>query len=192
MSKISGIISSGQSGERVVPASRRPDGSLRPERKVRPGYVAPEDAVRYTNAKVEATRVPEGYVPGLGALGSVSKGGESTGAISKSAKKNAKRKAKKTEEGESLGTDAAKMTSAAATPETAVADTAASEKASEMDQAALEKRMKNLRKKHRQITDLAAKDPSTLLPEQAEKLASQSAVEREIADVDSLLAKLLV
>ncbi|EEB06213.1 mago binding protein [Schizosaccharomyces japonicus yFS275] len=34
-------------GEKVIPSSKRNDGTLRKERKVRPGYTAPEDIVRY-------------------------------------------------------------------------------------------------------------------------------------------------
>ncbi|MCW5806374.1 MAG: hypothetical protein KIT31_28680, partial [Deltaproteobacteria bacterium] len=35
------------SGERVIAASRRPDGSLRPERRVRDGFVNPEEVPKY-------------------------------------------------------------------------------------------------------------------------------------------------
>ncbi|KAL1915455.1 uncharacterized protein VTP21DRAFT_6579 [Calcarisporiella thermophila] len=49
-----GIIS--RNGERVVPASRRPDGSLRKEIRIRPGYVPQEDIRRYTNERLEAAR----------------------------------------------------------------------------------------------------------------------------------------
>ncbi|CAH1761509.1 3618_t:CDS:2 [Entrophospora sp. SA101] len=38
----SGIITK-DNGERVIPASKRPDGTIRAERKVRPGYIPPED-----------------------------------------------------------------------------------------------------------------------------------------------------
>ncbi|GAA5940290.1 hypothetical protein JCM3775_004422 [Rhodotorula graminis] len=57
------------SGERVVPASVRPDGSIRKERKVRPGYTPVEDIARY---RPPATRDSPASprprpVPGLGA-----------------------------------------------------------------------------------------------------------------------------
>ncbi|KAI9226656.1 MAG: hypothetical protein DHS80DRAFT_25014 [Piptocephalis tieghemiana] len=35
-------------GSRYIPESRRPDGSIRPARRVKEGYVPPEDIARYT------------------------------------------------------------------------------------------------------------------------------------------------
>lgn len=41
------LLHSNDTGERIVPASRRADGSMRKERKIRPGYTPPEDIKRY-------------------------------------------------------------------------------------------------------------------------------------------------
>ncbi|TNY24076.1 hypothetical protein DMC30DRAFT_214987 [Rhodotorula diobovata] len=67
----SGIAQS-SSGERVVPASRRPDGSVRKERKVRAGFTPVEDIARYRPpAARDSAPTPGGTrgrgVPGLGA-----------------------------------------------------------------------------------------------------------------------------
>ncbi|CAG8786768.1 7403_t:CDS:1, partial [Racocetra persica] len=43
-----GIVTT-ETNERVIPASRRADGSLRKERRVRPGFVPKEDIIRYKN-----------------------------------------------------------------------------------------------------------------------------------------------
>ncbi|BGP51389.1 hypothetical protein JCM10450v2_007331 [Rhodotorula kratochvilovae] len=62
-------ISASPSGERVVAASLRPDGSVRKERKVRPGFTPAEDIARYRPpASRAAGSGGRGRgVPGLGA-----------------------------------------------------------------------------------------------------------------------------
>ncbi|CAJ0756566.1 18815_t:CDS:2 [Entrophospora sp. SA101] len=50
----SGIITK-DNGERVIPASKRPDGTIRAERKVRPGYIPPEDVPLYRNKYAQET-----------------------------------------------------------------------------------------------------------------------------------------
>ena len=46
---ISGILLDiGQNGARIVPSSRRANGTIRPEIKIRPGYIPPEDARVYS------------------------------------------------------------------------------------------------------------------------------------------------
>ncbi|CAI2162054.1 16776_t:CDS:2 [Funneliformis geosporum] len=44
----SGIVTT-DNNERVIPATRRADGTLRKERRVRPGFVPQEDVARYKN-----------------------------------------------------------------------------------------------------------------------------------------------
>ncbi|KAI8912580.1 hypothetical protein EDD86DRAFT_201762 [Gorgonomyces haynaldii] len=48
--------------ENIIPASRRPDGTLRKEIKVRPGYVDP--LVKYSNSRLDRAKEPVG-IPGL-------------------------------------------------------------------------------------------------------------------------------
>lgn len=54
-----------ETNNRIIPATRRPDGSLRKERRVRPGYIPQEDIAIYKNrfvAKREhAKRIEYGY-----------------------------------------------------------------------------------------------------------------------------------
>lgn len=63
-------------GERIIPASVRPDGSIRPERKVKAGYTPAEDITAYKSEKAESFRSNQygskDYVP----PGSVKKTGE--------------------------------------------------------------------------------------------------------------------
>ncbi|RIB00751.1 hypothetical protein C2G38_2129228 [Gigaspora rosea] len=78
----SGIVTT-EANERVIPASRRADGTLRKERRVRPGFVPQEDIIRYKNkfvAEREPVSSPKVEPP-----------------KTKSQKKNAKRNAKKKE-----------------------------------------------------------------------------------------------
>jgi partner of Y14 and mago len=68
--QVSGIQST-KDGERVIPASVRPDGSIRPERRVKQGYTPVEDVSAYKNEKAETFRTHQyghkDYVPpGLG------------------------------------------------------------------------------------------------------------------------------
>ena len=68
--KVSGIQTS-KDGERLIPASVRPDGSIRPERRVKQGYTPAEDVSAYKNEKAETFRTHQyghkDYVPpGLG------------------------------------------------------------------------------------------------------------------------------
>ncbi|KAI8998125.1 hypothetical protein BC832DRAFT_244239 [Gaertneriomyces semiglobifer] len=169
----------------TIPASRRADGTLRKERKVRPGYVPPEDVKRYTNAKVESMKLPEGYVPGLGVVEK-----KEGAAGSKSAKKNAKRKEKKTTADAGSGQTPVKPV----VEEEQLRNGKPTETAPSGQQPDNEKRLKNLRKKLRQIDDIQAKldKGNELLPEQREKLQSRSDVEKEIHEIEELVAKLTV
>lgn len=91
--------SENEQGERVIPASRRADGSLRPERRVREGYVPQEMQPLYqSRAALERRGVP--LCPGIRpstSLPTSSPGAEfvETKTTTKSAKKNEKRKQRK-------------------------------------------------------------------------------------------------
>lgn len=78
-------------GDRHIPSSTRPDGSLRKEIKIRPGYRPPEDVEVYKNRTAESwkTRGSDG-VPG--AEGFESEKAEGTLTAGSAASKNAKRR----------------------------------------------------------------------------------------------------
>ncbi|SPO30315.1 uncharacterized protein UTRI_05779 [Ustilago trichophora] len=60
-----GIVERGDLQQRVIPESRRADGSVRKERKVRPGFTPVEDVQRYRPARArEAEEARKKGVPG--------------------------------------------------------------------------------------------------------------------------------
>ncbi|KAF5363496.1 hypothetical protein D9756_000692 [Leucocoprinus leucothites] len=92
-----GIVLDPQTLERVIPESRRADGSVRKQLKVRPGFTPQEDVKRFRGtrqAQMDANALPKGHIIGWIAPSSAS---QSTKPSSKSAKKNAKRKEKRDE-----------------------------------------------------------------------------------------------
>ncbi|KAG9302298.1 hypothetical protein G9A89_008789 [Geosiphon pyriformis] len=87
---ISGIVTT-TANERIIPATRRADGSLRPERRVREGFVPLEDVQRYKNARVAAAELQEVKMK---------KSVEPQVVKTRAQKKNEKRKAKREEKRE--------------------------------------------------------------------------------------------
>jgi partner of Y14 and mago len=85
---LSGIVTT-NNNERVIPATKRADGSIRKERRVRQGYVPQEDVARYKNPMVEESTPKPKPKPEL--------------PKTKAQKKNEKRKLKKKEEREKEG-----------------------------------------------------------------------------------------
>ena len=82
-------ITTSATGERHIPASVRPDGSLRKEIRVRPGYRPPEDVELYKNRTAEGFRNRgKAGVPGAEAV----KKEENPSTSSPAANKNAKRR----------------------------------------------------------------------------------------------------
>ncbi|THH33783.1 hypothetical protein EUX98_g422 [Antrodiella citrinella] len=87
--------------ERVIPESRRPDGSLRKQIKIRPGFTPQEDVSRFRGTKqaqMDAHTLPKGHVIGWTPPPTTS--ASTSSAKSKSAKKNEKRKEKRKEKAE--------------------------------------------------------------------------------------------
>ncbi|KAK0230846.1 hypothetical protein IW262DRAFT_1445163 [Armillaria fumosa] len=86
--------------ERVIPESRRPDGTIRKQIKIRPGFTPQEDVRRFRGTKqaqMDATALPKGHIVGWVPPPSTSTLGAGDKPLSKSAKKNAKRKEKREE-----------------------------------------------------------------------------------------------
>ncbi|QSL64804.1 hypothetical protein MERGE_002106 [Pneumocystis wakefieldiae] len=86
-------IKSLQDGSSIIPSSVRPDGSIRSERKVRPGYVPPEDISVYRTVHHDGSgqRMSRNEI---GTPGYRSPGTTVSSNLSKSAKKRAKKKEK--------------------------------------------------------------------------------------------------
>ncbi|CCA72543.1 hypothetical protein PIIN_06480 [Serendipita indica DSM 11827] len=99
----SGIAVDPKTLDRVVPATRRADGSLRKEIKIRPGFTPQEDQSRFRGSRqqqAEKNALPKGHILGWVApsSGASTSSGKDTSAMSKSAKKNARRAEKKKED----------------------------------------------------------------------------------------------
>lgn len=92
-----GIVQRG--AERLIPASKRPDGSVRKEKKVREGFVPAEDVAKYQTVKARERAAANGVVPGRPvvseALPPQTETPLSTGTMTKTQQKNVKRRLKR-------------------------------------------------------------------------------------------------
>ncbi|KAF9131170.1 hypothetical protein BGW39_002140 [Mortierella sp. 14UC] len=170
--------------ERVIPMTRRPDGTFRKERKIRPGYTPPEDVAKYTNRVLESARpaTPTTPSPSTAAADNTPK--------SKTQLKNDKRKAKRKEE--AVAAELAGYPTASPTPiatPIAAAATANSNVATENSTATEhvdpEKKLRALSKKLRQIEQLKERQAKgeTMLPEQIEKIDKMDDLVAQIAEL---------
>jgi len=96
----SGITVDSGTLERVIPESRRPDGSTRKEIKIRPGFTPQEDVKRFRGTKqqeMDARVLPKGHIIGWTPPPPATNktADKQSGTMSKSQKKNEKRKEKK-------------------------------------------------------------------------------------------------
>ncbi|KDR83815.1 hypothetical protein GALMADRAFT_262184 [Galerina marginata CBS 339.88] len=100
---VAGIALDPQTLERVIPESRRPDGTVRKQIKIRPGFTPQEDVRRFRGTKqaqMDSNELPKGHIIGWAPPPTSTAASSSNGAkpLSKSAKKNAKRKEKREKE----------------------------------------------------------------------------------------------
>jgi len=89
--------------ERVIPESKRPDGSLRKQLKIRPGFTPQEDVSRFRGSRqqaLDATALPKGHILGWVAPSAAAqpKAKIATSPPNKNAKKRANARAKKAAE----------------------------------------------------------------------------------------------
>ncbi|KAG0312660.1 hypothetical protein BGZ99_009332 [Dissophora globulifera] len=175
---------------RVIPVTRRPDGTYRKERKVRPGYTPPEDVAKYSNRVLDSAR--PALTPAIVAATSST---PKTKAQIKNDKRKAKRKDEatvtsegsqsielnKTDEAADTGTDNADKSStqskiADVTTTTADADTAPVDP---------EKRLRALNKKVKQAEQLKERQQKgeAMLPEQLEKISRLQELLVQIAEL---------
>ncbi|KAG9071922.1 hypothetical protein KI688_006141 [Linnemannia hyalina] len=172
--------------ERVIPMTRRPDGTFRKERKVRPGYTPPEDVTKYTNRVLESVR-PTPPPPPPPPVDTTPK--------SKAQLKNDKRKAKRKEEAvaaELAGYPTATATNNNDTPKssttTSDSTTAAATDSTEAPATGPvdpEKKLRALNKKLRQVEQLKERQAKgeTMLPEQLEKIDKMDDLLAQIAEL---------
>jgi partner of Y14 and mago protein len=172
-------ITTSASGERHIPASRRPDGSIRKEIRVRPGYRPPEDVEIYKNRTTEAwkNRGSAG-VPGAAGLKADATPTQPSTAASKNAKRREARKKA--------------AAAASATEEQGVDNVPNTTEAKESvepptptpvdPEVQKEKEAKKLLKKLRQARELKDKKEKgdALLPEQFEKVIKINELIRQL------------
>lgn len=191
-------------GDRHIPSSTRPDGSLRKEIKIRPGYRPPEDVEVYKNRTAESWKTRgSGGIPGAEGFETEKTGGSPTagGAASKNAKRREARKRAKEKGDENLDEEGDGKTSEVAgkiegwqqftlRPVNGCKDgektSEAVEPQAQIDpEAEREKQAKKLGKKLRQARELREKKDKgeNLLPEQFEKVIK---IQELIRQLDSL------
>ncbi|KAI0334783.1 hypothetical protein GY45DRAFT_1317820 [Cubamyces sp. BRFM 1775] len=89
--------------ERVIPESRRPDGTVRKQIKIRPGFTPQEDVRRFRGtrqAQMDANALPKGHIIGWAPPSQTAVPPASKAGMSKAQKKNEKRKEKRKEKRE--------------------------------------------------------------------------------------------
>ncbi|PLW40096.1 hypothetical protein PCASD_07863 [Puccinia coronata f. sp. avenae] len=93
----SGIVRDPNTGDRKVAPSKRPDGTLRKEIKIRPGFTPQEDVSKFRSARqseFESKKLPKGSVVGL-IRPQVAVAQSALRGMSDAQRKNAKRKEKR-------------------------------------------------------------------------------------------------
>jgi len=169
----------------IIPASQRPDGTWRPERKVKKGYVPQDEVSKFETkgSKFRENQIP-GFVPGMDPNDLP---GKKEPAKSKTQKRNEKKKAKKAEGG---GEDDDEGVAEAAAAVAAVKVAEPAPAAGDDPKEALNKKIRNLKKKVRQTDEIQAKVAAGEAPnpEQQEKLAKRGEFEKEIAALEKELA----
>ncbi|EUC32038.1 hypothetical protein COCCADRAFT_6147 [Bipolaris zeicola 26-R-13] len=171
-------ITTSATGERHIPSSVRPDGSIRKEIRVRPGYRPPEDVELYKNRTAEGFRNRgKSGVPGAETITKE----DETNKMSPAANKNAKRREARKKAAASASDS--KEEPKPGSTENKDKDEANPEPGKVFDpEAEKEKEAKKLAKKLRQARELKDKKEKgdKLLPEQFEKVIKINELIRQL------------
>jgi partner of Y14 and mago protein len=168
-------ITTSASGERHIPASVRPDGSVRKEIRVRPGYRPPEDVELYKNRTAEGFRNRgKASIPGAEALKSEEDPAKASAAANKNVKRREARKKAAITGDEKEEVKPVEEAAPAAEPAKPVDP-----------EAEKEKEAKKLVKKLRQARELKDKKEKgdALLPEQFEKVIRINELIRQLENL---------
>lgn len=164
-----------QNGEVIIPQSKRPDGTLRKERKVKQGYVPPDEIQKFETTASRRRSLHggnEGFVVGM-PIGASPTTQSTTSKKKKKKKKPAQSKDRVDDlQSKVEALEIGKETETSASPPSTA--------------ASVEKKIKNLKKKLRQIQDLEKRkaDGEELSVEQLEKIERHLEIEKEIQELE--------
>lgn len=173
-------------GEAIIPSSTRPDGSMRKEIRVKPGYKPPEDVEVYKNRTAEGWKNRgKGGVPGAATTEEKLPPHKAAAAANKNAKRREARKkaAAAGSEGGEIANDEVAKNSEAQNGTEQTTDTAAVKLEEPVDpEAEAVKEARKLAKKLRQARELKEKKEKgdSLLPEQFAKVIKISELIRQL------------
>ena len=182
------MASGGGEKHDVIPASRRPDGTWRKERKVKAGYVPPDEVEKYESKGKRFQANQAAYTPGLPTQPQVA-----NKSMSKNAKKNERRKQKRKEKAEEESAEPPVSTVTMEMEKVDLNKKGDSKPSgggnSEEKNAEIQKKIKGLRKKLKQCDQLKERQEKgeTLEKEQLEKLSKREQFQDELEDLELLL-----